>query len=212
VDLPRLLKLMYYLIVPDGAFSPDKYIPNKAAHMAVVASSNVKSFSGATDVKDLAKNFARNLGVGQAACDQSRQKLIPNVQVDKFEKEQIIAQGEYTELYLGKYNGTTCVGKIMMAGSERYPSAAKSVLHEAEFLAKFHHPNCLKALGMKLTPEAGGMLVLTEFCPYGSIFDIYNSHGIVCVLFVLLKFCMVNFFVLFRCSVLFKPFGHFHNI
>jgi len=154
VDIVRLMKLLYMVICPSGLFHPSVY-------EALVAK----------------KQPAKSQLVSVHKADQlARPKRFTNVQVAKFQKGKLLGQGGQGTVHAGKYEGQTCAGKTFLGTPNE--DLVKECLDEVKFFMALDHPNCHYLLGAKTSLDQGGILVLTEICENGSLFDMYCTKGI----------------------------------
>ena len=149
VDVIRLVKLLYFVVVPDGEFGPSRY------HV--------------TKVK---RNASHNLMSVFAPPPLPKPPKIDPVLLAKFKKGKKLGEGGQGAVYIGSYEGQ------VVAGKEMFGECTKEILddldNEVRVLRKVDHPNCHFLIGAKLRPDAeGGPLLLTEICEEGSLFDIY---------------------------------------
>eukprot|EP00283_Hemiselmis_rufescens_P004628 CAMPEP_0173421310 /NCGR_PEP_ID=MMETSP1357-20121228/2466_1 /TAXON_ID=77926 /ORGANISM="Hemiselmis rufescens, Strain PCC563" /LENGTH=715 /DNA_ID=CAMNT_0014384213 /DNA_START=46 /DNA_END=2193 /DNA_ORIENTATION=+ len=154
VDVVRLMKLLYMLICPQGKFHPSTY-------EQVIANKQPKANQVVTVHK---------------AEKLSRPKRFTNVQVAKFQKGKLLGQGGQGTVHAGKYEGATCAGKTFLGTPD--DDLVKECLDEVKFFMALDHPNCHYLLGAKTTLNQGGILVLTEICDNGSLFDMYCTKSI----------------------------------
>lgn len=74
---------------------------------------------------------------------------------------------------LGEYDGILVAGKTFLGIPDQ--SLVMETMDEVKFFMKLDHPNCHYMLGSKTTLEDGGILLLTEVCDQGSIYDMYSK-------------------------------------
>mmetsp|Transcript_17249 Transcript_17249/g.33852 ORF Transcript_17249/g.33852 Transcript_17249/m.33852 type:complete len:712 (+) Transcript_17249:124-2259(+) len=152
VDIVRMMKMLYSLICPDGRFHPSKYdaiIAKKVSKPQDVVSSHV------------------------APPATTRPKRFTNVQVSKFKKGKLLGQGGQGCVCLGSYDGVECAGKTFLGAPDQ--RLVQDTLDEVKFFMMLDHPNMHYLLGAKTSLDNGGIIVLTELCDNGSIFDLYSK-------------------------------------
>mmetsp|Transcript_17739 Transcript_17739/g.44683 ORF Transcript_17739/g.44683 Transcript_17739/m.44683 type:complete len:584 (-) Transcript_17739:108-1859(-) len=154
VDVVRLMKLLYMLVCPQGKFHPSVYD-------AVVSN------------KKPAKNEIMSV---HKAEQIARPKRFTNVQVAKFQKGKLLGQGGQGTVHMGKYEGQVCAGKTFLGAPTQ--ELVQECLDEVKFFMALDHPNCHYLLGAKTSLDQGGILVLTEICDNGSLFDMYCTKSI----------------------------------
>ncbi|EKX44625.1 hypothetical protein GUITHDRAFT_71999 [Guillardia theta CCMP2712] len=67
----------------------------------------------------------------------------------------------------------SCAGKTLIGAPDA--GTVQETIDEVDFFLKLDHPNCHYLLGAKTTLEDGGILILTELCDLGSIYDFYSK-------------------------------------
>jgi serine/threonine protein kinase len=144
------------LVSPSGAFDPSKYNPNKDKHKK--------------------QNLDIDVPISQSS---PRPPRIHNVQVAKFQRIKKLGEGGQGIAYMGKYEGLPCVGKTFKGVPS--PLLVRDLQKEVALFELLDHPNCHYMLGAKVSLENGGLLLLTEVCENGSIFDMYSAGRFVCV-------------------------------
>jgi len=97
------------------------------------------------------------------------------VVVSKFQVVKVLGQGGQGKVCLGTYEGIKVAGKTFL--SPPGPEQMKEVLEELKFFTQLDHPNCNYLVGAKTTLEDGGIMLLTEVCDNGSIFDLYSKKN-----------------------------------
>mmetsp|Transcript_63233 Transcript_63233/g.144825 ORF Transcript_63233/g.144825 Transcript_63233/m.144825 type:complete len:720 (-) Transcript_63233:37-2196(-) len=152
VDVVRFMKLLYIIVCPDGQFTPSKYDPQKKA-----------------------VDPNRNIVSMHVARPTVRPKRIANILPSHFVKEKLLGQGGQGTVHLGKYDGFRCAGKTLLGVPT--DDTVKETVDEVNFFLKLDHPNCHYLLGAKTTLDNGGIMLLTEICEKGSIFDFYGKGG-----------------------------------
>ena len=150
VDVVRFMKMLYMMTMPEGEFHPDRYDPQK-------------------------KRAAPNLIAIEKPKIASRSRRVNPVIPSKFKGEKLLGQGGQGTVYLGTYDGAKVAGKTLLADAD--DSLVKETQEEVRFFLKLDHPNCHYLLGAKTTLEDGGILLLTEVCDHGSLFDCYSKEG-----------------------------------
>ena len=150
VDVVRFMKLLYNLVRPTGDFAIGKYEPQRTAVKPVVVSQHVAKAS-------------------------DRPARIEPVVPALFQKKKLLGQGGQGTVHLGSYNGFKCAGKTLLGSPDA--NTVKETLDEVNFFLKLDHPNCHYLLGAKTTLDNGGIMLLTEICDHGSLFDFYSKHG-----------------------------------
>jgi len=152
VDVVRFMKLLYILVLPDGPFVPSRYDPQKKA-----------------------ADPDENLVSMHVAKASERPPRIEPVVPALFQKLKLLGQGGQGTVHLGSYNGFKCAGKTLLGSPDA--NTVKETLDEVNFFMKLDHPNCHYLLGAKTTLDNGGIMLLTEICDHGSLFDFYSKHG-----------------------------------
>ena len=152
VDVVRFMKLLYILVLPDGPFVPSRYDPQKKA-----ADPN------------------ENLVSMHVAKASERPQRIEPVVPALFQKKKLLGQGGQGTVHLGSYNGFKCAGKTLLGSPDA--NTVKETLDEVNFFLKLDHPNCHYLLGAKTTLDNGGIMLLTEICDKGSVYDFYGKAG-----------------------------------
>eukprot|EP00960_Hanusia_phi_P076277 768537-Hanusia_phi.AAC.15 len=148
LDLVRFMKLLYVLVCPTAKFAPHQYSPGKrkASQQVVSILKPPKS--------DRPPRF---------------KVVVPS----KFVKEKLLGQGGQGTVYKGKYEGFPVAAKTMLGNPDAQLIA--DTLREVDFFLRLDHPNCHLLLGAKTTLENGGIMLLTEICENGSLFDCYST-------------------------------------
>lgn len=152
VDVVKFMRLLYVTVKPNGRFHPKNYDPHKKEQPPK-----------APDVISIAK-----------PKPSSRPKRFANVDPYKFVKTKLLGQGGQGTVHLGTYEGISVAGKTLLQAS---PESIEETMNEVNFFLKLDHPNCHYLLGSKTTMEKGGIMLLTEVCESGSLFDIYGKAG-----------------------------------
>jgi len=150
VDVVRFMKLLYNLVRPTGDFAIGKYEPQRTAVKPVVVSQHVAKAS-------------------------DRPARIEPVVPALFQKKKLLGQGGQGTVHLGSYNGFKCAGKTLLGSPDA--NTVKETLDEVNFFLKLDHPNCHYLLGAKTTLDNGGIMLLTEICDKGSVYDFYGKAG-----------------------------------
>ena len=148
LDVVRFMKFLYALTCPDGMYNPDNYHPEKR-----VVQPNLVSIP--------------------VAKKDSRPARIHHVVPAKFSKGKLLGQGGQGTVHLGTYDGMSCAGKTLIGAPDA--GTVQETIDEVDFFLKLDHPNCHYLLGAKTTLEDGGILILTELCDLGSIYDFYSK-------------------------------------
>ena len=151
VDVVRFMKMLYMMTVPEGEFHPDRYDPQKK--------------TAAPTLISIAKPKIA-----------SRPRRIENVIPSKFKGEKLLGQGGQGTVHMGAYDGVKVAGKTLLADADE--TLVKETQEEVRFFLKLDHPNCHYLLGAKTSLEDGGVLLLTEICDNGSLFDCYSKAGL----------------------------------
>ena len=92
-----------------------------------------------------------------------------------FRPLKLLGQGGQGTVHLGDYDGFKCAGKTMLGTPSK--ELVDETLAEVDFFVKLDHPNCHYLLGYKTTLDNGGIMLLTEICELGSIYDFYGKEG-----------------------------------
>eukprot|EP00290_Baffinella_frigidus_P029703 CAMPEP_0180233240 /NCGR_PEP_ID=MMETSP0987-20121128/27965_1 /TAXON_ID=697907 /ORGANISM="non described non described, Strain CCMP2293" /LENGTH=702 /DNA_ID=CAMNT_0022199035 /DNA_START=35 /DNA_END=2143 /DNA_ORIENTATION=- len=150
VDVVRFMKLLYNLVRPKGKFTLAAYKPQKVQAQQVLMS-----------VHD--------------AKQSSRPKRIDPVIPSHFQKQKLLGQGGQGTVHLGMYDSFKCAGKTLLGVADA--STVKETMDEVKFFLMLDHPNCHYLLGAKTTLNNGGIMLLTEICDNGSLFDFYCKEG-----------------------------------
>jgi len=146
------MKLLYMTVLPNGQFHPSRYDPaalQRAPLPAMVSMPKPKKVA--------------------------RPQRFKNVVVNNFKKGKMLGQGGQGAVYLGSYDGVSCGGKQLLANPSQ--ELVDETLYEVDFFMKLDHPNCHYLLGAKTSLENGGILLLTELCDKGSLYDFYAKQG-----------------------------------
>lgn len=147
VDIMRFMKILYLLTCEDGKYTQIKAV--KAAY-------------------DESKNILKK--EADVAMIKRDPRIDPVVH-SKFQKGKKLGEGGQGAVYLGTYEDRKVAGKVM------FGKVTKEILddlqNEVDLFYKLDHPNCHYMVGVKLTADADGPLLLTEVCDEGSLFDIY---------------------------------------
>ena len=81
------------------------------------------------------------------------------------DKEKKLGSGEFGEVYLAKWNGTTVVAKV---ASQNIPEEKKHLfIKEFDVLTKIHHPNVIQLFGYVSDP----FIIVMEYLPKGELLD-----------------------------------------
>lgn len=81
------------------------------------------------------------------------------------DKEKKLGSGEFGEVYLAKWNGTTVVAKV---ANENIPEEKKHLfIKEFDVLTKIHHPNVIQLFGYVSDP----FIIVMEYLPKGELLD-----------------------------------------
>jgi Ca2+-binding EF-hand superfamily protein len=150
VDIVRFMKMLYMMTCPNGEFHPDRY--------------SVEKKKTAPQVITIAKAQA-----------PARPPRFQNVMPNKFVKEKLLGQGGQGTVHLGTYEGQKVAGKTLLGTVDEQTVAETK--EEIRFFLKLNHPNVHYLLGAKTTLENGGIMLLTEVCENGSLFDVYSKMG-----------------------------------
>lgn len=67
-------------------------------------------------------------------------------------------------------------GKTLLASADE--ALVEETKEEVRFFMKLDHPNCHYLLGAKTSVDNGGVMLLTEVCDNGSLFDCYSKSGV----------------------------------
>lgn len=145
--------MLYMMVCPDGAHAPGSY--------------------------SLAKPPQGNHLVSwkKTSTESAHLPRISPVVPAKFRSVKVLGQGGQGKVELGDYDGVQVAGKTFLGTPDA--NLVKETLDEVEFFMKLDHPNCHYMLGSKTTLEDGGIMLLTEVCEMGSIFDKYNKENVV---------------------------------
>jgi hypothetical protein len=154
VDIVRLMKLLYMVIMPDGRYHPNTYQPGK--------SSNTTNYV---------------LSVPLPPKPTSHPARFHDIVVAKFKKGKLLGQGGQGTVHMGTYDGVPCAGKTFSGKPDQ--NLVNEVKLEVDFFMKLDHPNCHYLLGAKTTLDNGGIITLTEVCDNGSLFNLYCVQGMV---------------------------------
>mmetsp|Transcript_8200 Transcript_8200/g.27551 ORF Transcript_8200/g.27551 Transcript_8200/m.27551 type:complete len:590 (+) Transcript_8200:528-2297(+) len=172
LDLVRFMKLLYVLVCPTAQFAPTRYSPGKRTVNQQVISILKPPKS------DRPPRF---------------KVVVPS----KFVKEKLLGQGGQGTVYKGKYEGFSVAAKTMLGNPDAHLLA--DTLREVDFFLKLDHPNCHFLLGAKTTLENGGIMLLTEICESGSLFDCYSTKRLRfdrCTAWRISKECALGFKVI----------------
>ena len=146
-----LLKVLYQLAWPRGAYDPSTYKPDR--------------------------RVSEHLEINQPhAASNPHPERIVSVVVTKFRPTKVLGEGGQGKVCLGTYDGVKCAGKTFTGEPDQV--LVDEVKTELEFFRKLDHPNCHYLLGAKDTLDQGGILVLTEVCDKGSLFDLYYKNHV----------------------------------
>jgi len=151
VDVVRFMKLLYMLVCPAGKFHPDRYDPHKKP-----------------------RDEKANLISMPVAKKSKRPARFQNVDPAKFVKQKLLGKGGQGVVHQGTYEGVIVAGKTMLGTPDE--DTVREVLDEVDFFLKLDHPNCHYLLGAKTDLANGGILLLTEICEQGSIYDFYGKY------------------------------------
>mmetsp|Transcript_2202 Transcript_2202/g.5081 ORF Transcript_2202/g.5081 Transcript_2202/m.5081 type:complete len:470 (+) Transcript_2202:1198-2607(+) len=152
VDFVRLMKMLYNLVCPNGKFTLAAYKPSKPVQAP--------------------KQVLMSVLV---AKQSSRPKRIDPVLPSHFKKSKLLGQGGQGVVHLGTYDSFKCAGKTLIGAANS--NTVKDTMDEVKFFLMLDHPNCHYLLGAKTTLDNGGIMLLTEICEKGSIFDFYGKGG-----------------------------------
>jgi hypothetical protein len=155
VDIVRLMKLLYMLIVPEGRYHPSRYSPGKPSQELNIVSAPI----------------------APTAQQSVHPPRIRDIVVTKFKRQKLLGKGGQGEVHLGTYDGIVCAGKTFTGKPDQ--NLVNEVKHEVAFFEKLDHPNCHYLLGAKTTLDNGGVITLTEVCEKGSFFDLYCTQKVV---------------------------------
>lgn len=151
VDVVRFMKMLYMMTVPEGEFHPDRYdVQKRKAPPTIISMAKPKADKRPTRF----------------------QTVLPS----RFKKEKLLGQGGQGTVHLGSYEGIKVAGKTLLACADE--SMVQETQEEVRFFLKLDHPNCHYLLGAKTTLENGGIMLLTEVCDNGSLFDCYSKSGV----------------------------------
>eukprot|EP00960_Hanusia_phi_P049504 759579-Hanusia_phi.AAC.3 len=150
VDVVRFMKLLYMLIKPNGRFHPDRYNPTK---------------------QPASKN--NNIISMPMAIHSTRPSRFQNIAPAKFKRQKLLGKGGQGEVYMGQYETVLCAGKTLIGDIDE--NAVRETKAEVDFFMRLDHPNCHYLLGAKTSIENGGILLLTELCELGSVYDFYGK-------------------------------------
>ena len=154
VDVVRFMKLLYMLVLPDGEFVPNRYRytkPTQPAESNLVSMPVVKA-------------------------SKPRPPRIEPVEPRRFRATKVLGQGGQGKVMLGEYEGFgRCAGKTLFG--DPGPDLIEETRNEVDFFTRLDHPNCHYLLGAKLSLDNGGIMLLTEICELGSIYDFYGKAG-----------------------------------
>eukprot|EP00286_Rhodomonas_abbreviata_P020854 CAMPEP_0181297642 /NCGR_PEP_ID=MMETSP1101-20121128/5351_1 /TAXON_ID=46948 /ORGANISM="Rhodomonas abbreviata, Strain Caron Lab Isolate" /LENGTH=705 /DNA_ID=CAMNT_0023402597 /DNA_START=27 /DNA_END=2144 /DNA_ORIENTATION=- len=152
-DVVRFMKLLYMTVCPTGQFHPDNYDPNKSeAVMPVVQMISIPK-----------------------PKQSARPPRFTNIEPRKFVKTKLLGQGGQGTVHLGTYEGTAVAGKTLLSNPSQ--ELVDETMEEVNFFIQLDHPNCHYLLGAKTTLDNGGIMLLTEVCESGSLFDLYGKQG-----------------------------------
>jgi len=87
--------------------------------------------------------------------------------------EKLLGEGGQGRVHLGTYGDVKCAGKTLLNPSAEMVAETVS---EVDFFLKLDHLNCHYLLGANTSVDRGEILLLTEVCDQGSIFDIYSKE------------------------------------
>mmetsp|Transcript_29477 Transcript_29477/g.70910 ORF Transcript_29477/g.70910 Transcript_29477/m.70910 type:complete len:710 (-) Transcript_29477:333-2462(-) len=152
VDVVRFMKLLYIMVCPSSKFHPDRYDPHKKP-----------------------SDPRMNLVSMPVAPRSQRPQRFQNVDPSKFRKDKLLGQGAQGVVHSGWYLDFKCAGKTVTGTPDA--DTVKETLDEVNFFMLLDHPNCHYLLGAKTTIDNGGILLLTEICDNGSIYDFYGKFG-----------------------------------
>ena len=153
VDLVRFMKLLYMMICPAGPFHPSKYDPDAAK----------KAYHQPERV--LSKPDSKS---------KTRPKRFTNVRSDKFIPTKLLGQGGQGVVEAGTYEGVTCAGKTFYRAPG--PELMMEVKAEVDLFLQLNHPNCHYLLGANTSLDKGGIIMLTEICEMGSLYDLFSKQ------------------------------------
>lgn len=146
VDIMRFMKILYLLMCEAGRYAATKVLKPEY---------------------DEKKNV---LGKQEVEKIERLPRIDPVVHA-KFHKGKKLGEGGQGAVYLGTYEDQQVAGKIM------FGKVSKEILddldNEVQLFKKLDHPNCHYMLGVKMTADSDGPLLLTEVCEEGSLFDLY---------------------------------------
>ena len=150
IELVRFMKFLYSVVCPDGAFLHN-YVPARRAEPKPPMSF-------------------------ESVPEQKHPPRINPVVFAKFRKGEVLGNGGQGIAYRGDYEGRVCVGKTFFAKPD--DNLVREMENEVRFFLAIDHPNCHYMLGAKTTLDNGGILMLTELCDNGSLFDLYTKSRI----------------------------------
>ena len=153
VDVVRFMKMLYLLICPWP----------EGQHAA-----------GTDVVKPQIESNVMSVPKAEAATHLPRiDPVIPS----RFTQIKVLGQGGQGKVCLGTYAGVDfkVAGKTFLGAPDA--NLVKETLEEVAFFMQLDHPNCHYMLGSKTTLDDGGIMLLTEVCDMGSIFDLYSKEG-----------------------------------
>jgi len=153
VDVVRFMKLLYMLTTPNGEFVMGRYQYKKPS---------------AADNSNLVSMPVAKKGV-------ARPSRINPVIPSKFHPTKLLGQGGQGTVHLGDYDGFKCAGKTLLGSPT--PDLVEETLNEVQFFERLNHPNCHYLLGSKTSLDHGGIMLLTEICDLGSVYDFYGKGG-----------------------------------
>mmetsp|Transcript_68556 Transcript_68556/g.142951 ORF Transcript_68556/g.142951 Transcript_68556/m.142951 type:complete len:708 (+) Transcript_68556:11-2134(+) len=154
VDVVRFMKLLYMTIYPTGKFHPNTYNPARAPPKKE---------------EDMFVSFAK------ARVQSDRPPRFENVQPARFIKGKLLGKGGQGEVHLGTYDNVKVAGKTLLSNPDE--ETVKETIYEVNFFTQLDHPNCHYLLGSKTSLDNGGIILLTEVCDNGSLFEFYGKTG-----------------------------------
>ncbi|XP_067932204.1 tyrosine-protein kinase CSK-like isoform X2 [Watersipora subatra] len=93
------------------------------------------------------------------------------LQKKDLQKEEIIGQGEFGDVYKGVYRGTPVAIKSL----KEMTRAAQTFLREAQLMTELQHPNLVLLMGVM--NDADNILIITEYLSKGNLVDYLRTRG-----------------------------------
>jgi hypothetical protein len=155
LDLVRLFQLLYLLVFPNGAYSPNTYKPNKSS----------------------TASLGSIISMAQPTSSLPRVARVDSLHVSQFQESSRYSKNGPEEEYIGTFNGRVCIAKRVRGNL--HADVVNSIVNEVRLLQRIDHPNVQLMIGAKTTLDTDGIMVLFEYCQEGSIFDKYSRGAYV---------------------------------